>query len=195
MLERTGRLTGTEDDKLAFDKTVASSKMTGKTPLSVEFTAVDIPTTVGKPSNPKDRVGVSKPPMSVVPTLVLMEVGVAMLEGCKKYGAFNFRGVGVRGSIYYDATMRHLMAWWEGQDIDPDSGLNHITKAITSLVVLRDAMLMDKFTDDRPPRMEDLAEFLADLNAKSAKLIETYGHIQPKHYTHLREEDELPHLS
>lgn len=47
--------------------------------------------------------------------------------------------------------MRHLAAWWEGQDIDPDSGLHHVAKAMASLHVLRDAMMQDKCFDDRPP--------------------------------------------
>ena len=54
-------------------------------------------------------------------------------------------------SVYYDAAMRHLMSYWEGEDIDPDSGLPHIVKAIACLFVLRDSMLLGNYTDDRPP--------------------------------------------
>ena len=61
-----------------------------------------------KPSNPKDVVGASKPPQAVVSQLVMMELGVAMLEGTCKYGRHNYREAGVRASIYYDATRRHL---------------------------------------------------------------------------------------
>src|SRR5512143_1165912 len=105
-----------------------------------------------KPSNPKDSVGVKKVSLSYVPAPVLMETAVGMQEGGFKYGRHNYRVIGVRGSVYYDATMRHLMSWWEGEDIDPDSGLSHVTKAICSLVVLRDAMMQGCFTDDRPPK-------------------------------------------
>lgn len=108
-----------------------------------------------KDTNPKDAVGCSKPPLSVIPCPVLFEVGLALLEGSCKYGRHNYREAGVRGSIYYDAAMRHLMAWWEGQDLDPDSGLSHVTKAIAGLVVLRDAMMNNKWGDDRPPRPKD----------------------------------------
>lgn len=133
-----------------------------------------------KPSNPKDLVGVCKAPMSTVSAPVLAEVGVAMLEGALKYGRHNYRAVGVRASIYYDATMRHLMGWWEGQDIDPDSGMSHITKAITSLVVLRDAMIQGELEDDRPPTSP---EFYTKLNKQVAELMEKYKHCAPKHYT------------
>lgn len=133
-----------------------------------------------KPSNPKDMVGMRKVPMSTVPANVLAELGVAMLEGTCKYGRHNYRAVGVRGSVYYDGTMRHLMAWWEGEDIDPDSGMSHITKAITSLVVLRDAMIQGKFTDDRPPRSKP---FYPGLNACAAAIVDRYADRNPTHYT------------
>lgn len=61
-----------------------------------------------KPTNPKDSVGIRKAPMSTVSAVVMAEVGVAMLEGAAKYGRHNYRAVGVRASVYYDATLRHL---------------------------------------------------------------------------------------
>lgn len=133
-----------------------------------------------KPSNPKDLVGVRKAPMSTVSAVVMAEVGVAMLEGAAKYGRHNYRAVGVRSSVYYDGTMRHLMAWWEGQDLDPDSGMSHITKAITSLVVLRDAMIQGKCEDDRAPRS---AEFYTALNTLAGEIIDKHADKSPRHYT------------
>ena len=53
-------------------------------------------------------------------------------EGARKYGRHNYRVIGVRGSVYYDATLRHVTAWWEGEDLDPERGINHISKAIAS---------------------------------------------------------------
>ena len=105
-----------------------------------------------KESNPKDLVGVTKRPSSTVSQAVMAEVGVGMLEGTLKYGRHNYRAVGVRSSVYYDATRRHIDDWWEGEDLDADSRLSHVTKAICSLVVLRDAMIQGKWHDDRPPK-------------------------------------------
>ena len=133
-----------------------------------------------KNTNPKDAIGISKAPMSTVSAAVLMEVGVAMLEGASKYGRHNYRAAGVRASVYYDALMRHAMAWWEGEDLDSDSGMSHVTKAIATLVVLRDAMLQDKFTDDRPPRS---APFLPALNDTAAALLVKHADKHPRHYT------------
>lgn len=135
-----------------------------------------------KTTNPKDLVGSTKPPMSPVSKLVLAEVGVAMFEGMQKYGRHNYRGTEVLASVYLDATNRHLTAWEEGEDIDPGSGMSHITKAIASLTVLRDAQIVGKLVDDRPPAMAPKG-FWEDLETKVKGIIAKYGHIKPKHYT------------
>lgn len=124
-----------------------------------------------KPSNPKDSVGIKRVPFSTVPAVPVAEIGLAMLEGALKYGRHNYRAIGVRSSVYYDAAMRHLTRWWEGEDIDPDSGLPHIVKALASLIVLRDAELCGKLTDDRPPSSP---EWATRLNDAAAKLVEQY---------------------
>lgn len=127
-----------------------------------------------KDTNPKDAVGITKVPWSTLPSQVLGECGVAMLEGALKYGRHNYRVAGVRASVYYDAAVaRHLAAWWEGEDIDPDSGLSHITKAIVSLMVLRDSMLQGNWVDDRPPPVADTG-WVAKLNEKVKALLAKY---------------------
>jgi hypothetical protein len=132
-----------------------------------------------KASNPKDALGIKKIPQSTISAPVMAEVGIGMLEGALKYGRHNYRAIGVRGSIYYDGTLRHLNAWWEGEDLDPDSfvGLHHVTKAIASLCVLRDAMIQNKFTDDRPPKTKD--GWMIPLNEKVKALIEKYPNPVP----------------
>ena len=125
-----------------------------------------------KLTNPKDALGIVKTPVSTVPCQVIMEVGVAMLEGAAKYGRHNYRASGVRVSVYYDAAMRHLMAWWEGEDIDPDSGLSHVTKAISSLVVLRDAMFQNTAVYDRPPRGNP--EWMQELNKSTKQILDKH---------------------
>lgn len=130
-----------------------------------------------KPSNPKDSVGIKKAPLSTVSAPVIMEIGVAMLEGARKYGRHNYREVGVRASVYYDALMRHMTAWWEGQDTDPDSGLSHIAKAMASLAVLRDSMIRGNWEDDRPPKVDE--RWLSDLNKKAGEVIDKYPNAVP----------------
>ena len=108
-----------------------------------------------KKQNPKDEIGTKKPRFySGLPANVTKEVSIGMLEGAIKYGRHNYRIAGVRASVYIDATIGHLFDYWEGQDIDPDSNLHHITKAIASLYVLRDAQMTNMCEDDRPPKSD-----------------------------------------
>jgi len=140
---------------------------------------------MNKPTNPKDAVAIGKVSMSVLPANVMLEVATAMFEGASKYGRHNYRHAGVRASVYYDATLRHLIAWWEGEDIDDASSLSHITKAISSLVVLRDAMLNDMLTDDRPARPKvQIGKHIESLNEICASLIERHKDADVTHYTH-----------
>jgi len=137
------------------------------------------PNSVTKYTNPKDAIGIKKAPMSVLPQNVLAEVGLALLEGALKYGRHNYRSAGVRASVYFDALHRHTAAFWEGEDTDPDSGLSHVTKAIATLVVLRDSMLRGNWTDDRPPACEP--GWQRALNELAAALIEKYPNPVPAH--------------
>ncbi len=101
--------------------------------------------------NPKDAIGSAKNPHGCISKAVLAEVGLAMMEGARKYGRHNYRVSPVRAEVYLDACNRHVDAWWEGEDIDPDSGLHHLSKAIASLFVIRDAIIQGCWYDDRPP--------------------------------------------
>lgn len=130
-----------------------------------------------KPTNPKDAMGIKKVPSSPIPAPVIAELGLGMMEGALKYGRHNFRVIGVRASVYFDATKRHLDSWWEGEDTDPDSGLSHVSKAIASLVVLRDAMIQRQWVDDRPPPSP--SGWLAELNAKAEALLAKYPNPVP----------------
>ena len=134
-----------------------------------------------KPSNPKDSVGIKKVPFSTVPSEVTAEVGLAMLEGALKYGRHNYRSVGVRASVYYDAALRHLTSFWEGQDIDPDSGLPHLVKCLACLYVLRDSQHMGNWVDDRPPRTPNHDHFISDLNELAGNLVDKYPEPKKAH--------------
>lgn len=145
-----------------------------------------------KETNPKDAVGVRKwRQFSYLPFPVIAELGVAMLEGGLKYGSHNYRHSGVRASVYFDAAMGHIMQWWEGEDIDPDSGMPHIVKAMASLAVLRDAQMMGLYSDDRPIR-PDLDSLRSRLQSKVEELLDRYPDPKARHTQRaIDEEDTL----
>jgi len=141
-----------------------------------------------KNTNPKDAVGTKKVPFSVIPMPVLGEVGLALLEGARKYGRHNYREAGVRASVYFDAMIRHMGAFWEGEDIDPDSGLSHVIKAIAGLMVLRDSMIKGNWSDDRPPKVKD--GWVQELNKKAEEIIEKYPNAKEP-YTELNKTNDV----
>lgn len=138
-----------------------------------------------KESNPKDAISSRKAPLSCVPLPVLYEAALGMLEGTQ-YGRHNYRVEGVKASVYYDATQRHVNAFWEGEDIDPKSQVHHLSKAISSLMVLRDAIIRDNWTDDRPPATPG---FIEGMNEKAAQILDRIEVREP--WTQKRVVDEI----
>ncbi len=126
-----------------------------------------------KDTNPKDVIGMKKAPISTLSCAVLFEMGLGMLEGARKYGRHNYRAMGCSASVYYDAAVGHLMDWFEGEDIDENSGMNHITKALTCLATFRDSMLMGNWIDDRPLRNPNKL-YKKSFNPKAKEIIEKY---------------------
>ena len=119
-------------------------------------------------NDPKQEAGQRKVPFAALPWAVLAEDAVAHGEGALKYGRHNWREGDVLASTYFAAAMRHLIAWFEGEDTDPDSGLSHLTKARASLGVLRDAQIQGRAIDDRPAPSP--ATLMADLNQATGEM-------------------------
>lgn len=124
-----------------------------------------------KDTNPKDAIGIAKCPVSTVPSQFIMGTGLAMMEGHLKYGGHNFRVAGVKYSVYYNALFRHMMAWWEGEEVDPDSGLSHLYKASACIAILVDAMHSSIGADDRPPKA---APWISKMNELASQLLDRY---------------------
>ncbi len=103
-------------------------------------------------TNPKDLLGVLKAPLSRVPPALIIEVAPAMDDGARKYGAYNWREKDVKASIYYEAMLRHLTAWWDGEDRAADSGHKHLAHVGACIAILLDAEANGNLIHDRPPR-------------------------------------------
>lgn len=81
----------------------------------------------------------------------LVEVGKVAGFGAKKYARYNF-AKGYAWSLSYDAIQRHLMAFWDGENFDAESGLPHIAHAGWHCLTLLTFMLRKRGTDDRFPQ-------------------------------------------
>lgn len=101
--------------------------------------------------NPKDRIGLRKPPLHLIPPAAEVLESVVMALGAKKYGEHNWRVTDVRASVYIVAARRHLLQWFDGQDNDPESGVSHLAHARACLGILLDAQATGHLIDDRPP--------------------------------------------
>jgi hypothetical protein len=102
-----------------------------------------------KPSNPKDALGTAKIPYHVWPNTATLLGVMGMLEGSVKYGRSNYRAVGVRASIYYDAARRHLDSWFEGENNTKDHNIHHLGNALACIAIIVDAEAKGILIDDR----------------------------------------------
>lgn len=70
--------------------------------------------------------------------------------GAAKYTDRNWEK-GIQYSRLFAATQRHLIAWWEGQDTDPESGRSHLAHAVCNgLFLLAFVRRGRTELDDRP---------------------------------------------
>lgn len=135
-----------------------------------------------KATNPKDAVGSSKMPLHLWPTTATTYGCLGLLEGMLKYGRSNWREAGVRYTIYHDAVLRHLQAAFEGEWVDPDSGLPHLSHALACLGILVDAYEAGKLTDDRAYNGGGYRRSIDRMTPEVERLKEKYSDRSPQHY-------------
>lgn len=67
--------------------------------------------------------------------------------GAEKYDDDNWKK-GMSWKRCYASTMRHLQAWFQGEDKDPESGLDHLAHVLCNVVFLQ-------YYADRHPDLDD----------------------------------------
>ena len=90
-----------------------------------------------------------KPRLDLVAPDLLDALGHVLAFGARKYGAWSW----TRGKAWsrdYAAVLRHLNAWWSGEDLDHESELSHLWHAATDLMLLLVSQRRGLGTDDRP---------------------------------------------
>lgn len=135
-----------------------------------------------KDTNPKDAIAGTKLPLDLVPDTIESYAALAFLEGASKYGKFNWRVAGVRASVYRGAARRHLMKWWNGEEVDVKTGVPHLASVIACCGIILDADLCGKLTDDRPP-VAPVSELIDGLESAVIHLKKLFADHRPRHYT------------
>lgn len=70
-------------------------------------------------------------PFSAIKTVVsVLEFGAA------KYAVDNWKTVPDARHRYFDASIRHITAWWSGESNDSESNLPHLAHAVCCLLFL-----------------------------------------------------------
>ena len=100
--------------------------------------------------NPKDLIGSTKVSLTKLPAIASAWGAMAMMDGAKKYGPYNFRDKAVQASIYVDAAKRHLDCWFEGEEFADDSKVHHLGHALACIAILLDTQATGNLIDDRP---------------------------------------------
>jgi hypothetical protein len=101
-------------------------------------------------TNPKDLVGRLKPPMHLIPPVANVLESLVFGLGEVKYGPYNWRSHSVAASVYVSALYRHVAAWFDGEESDPESGMSHLAHARACIAIILDAQSCGKLVDDRP---------------------------------------------
>lgn len=84
------------------------------------------------------------------PWLAAKEVTKVMMYGANKYGKYNWVK-GLKYSRAWDATLRHLTAWWAGEENDSETGISHLAHAGCEILFLLTYRLTNLSNlDDRP---------------------------------------------
>lgn len=99
--------------------------------------------------NPKTAFGMAKPSFNGIPPVALQHMGAAMQTGVDKYGLYNWREKPVTMSVYYNAALRHMFDFWDGQDVAPDSLVHHLGHVMANCAIMLDAIAQNTVNDDR----------------------------------------------
>ncbi len=96
------------------------------------------------------RYNTGKTPFRFIPLDALEDAARVFEYGAEKYADWNW-AKGMDWSVPYECALRHLDAWYRGEDIDAESGLPHIGHIMCNMIMLAHFAKYYKEGDDRPP--------------------------------------------
>jgi hypothetical protein len=88
--------------------------------------------------------------MELLPPRALERISDVLTFGAKKYDDRNWE-LGLKYSRLFGAFMRHMWAWWRGENKDPETGLSHLAHAGCCLLMMLEFEELEyDDLDDRP---------------------------------------------
>lgn len=93
----------------------------------------------------------NKPDLSLLPKVALEEEARAFMLGVRKYGRYNYAN-GLETSRLIAACLRHIVAFQDGEDTDPESGASHLGHARACLAMLLHSKELGTLIDNRLKR-------------------------------------------
>ena len=90
-------------------------------------------------------------PMHLVPPAAIKAIAEVFAFGAEKYSPNNWRfdGDTTDHSRTYASVQRHLNSYWDGEDLDPESGKLHLAHALTQTIILLTHVMDNPEMDDR----------------------------------------------
>ncbi len=89
-----------------------------------------------------------RPPLGWLPRTAVVQVSQVLAYGARKYSRHQWRK-GMEWQRLIDASLRHIYAFSDGEDIDPESGLPHLAHAACCLSFLMEYTTTHPEFDDR----------------------------------------------
>lgn len=103
---------------------------------------------------PALRFNEGKPEISYLLTFPHALNGIAevLQYGASKYELYNYKlGCSAKESV--DSGLRHLLAWYSGEETDPESGISHLHHAAFNFLRLAEEMESGIGVDNRPHKV------------------------------------------
>lgn len=95
----------------------------------------------------KDDTG--KAPWGLVPWDGVSAITTVLKFGAAKYAPRNWEK-GMDWNRPFDAAIRHLTAWWQGETLDPETGFSHLWHAGCNILFIICYELRGIGNDNRP---------------------------------------------
>lgn len=95
------------------------------------------------------KYDVGKVRMELLPPELLSGTATILTFGAEKYSDRNWEE-GMKWSRVFGALMRHMWAWWGGEDNDPETGHSHLWHAACCIAFLMAYEQRQIGEDDRP---------------------------------------------